>query len=140
VLRSVAKKAEDTTVVLYTVRNGKPDAKALVIRAKDTPVTALTAGPKAGVDTAKVSVQRYSFDGNSIRIARLTGPGRTGDAIPAVDAIIYLLTGRMEITIGDEVKVVQAGDALSEEAGLPTHWNVLEPSSFIATNGIKAAP
>jgi quercetin dioxygenase-like cupin family protein len=139
ILRSIARKSEDTTVVLHKVRNPKPDAKAQVVRAKDTPVTALTAGPKAGIDTAKVSVQRYVFDGNSIRIARLTGPGRTGDAIPSADALIYLLSGRMEITIGDEVKVVQAGDALCEQAGLPSHWNVLEPSSFVATNGAKAA-
>lgn len=137
VLRSVARKAEDTTVVLYTVR-GKPGLKASVIRAKDTPNTALTAGPKAGVEGAKVSVQRYSFDGNSIRVARLTGPGKTGPVTPQPDAIIYLLSGRMQITIGDETRIVSAGDALCEAAGLSTHWDVLEKSSFIATNG--AAP
>lgn len=139
VLRSIPRKLEDTTVLLYTVRT-RPGTKAVVLRAKDTPITALTAGPKAGVDTAKVSVQRYSFDGNSIRIARLTGPGKTGAVTPQVDALIYLLSGRMEITVGDETKVVAAGDALCEEAGLPTHWDVLETSSFIATNGAKAAP
>ncbi len=139
VLRSIPRKLEDTTVLLYTVRT-KPGDKAVVLRAKDTPTTALTAGPKAGVDTAKVSVQRFAFDGNSIRIARLTGPGKTGVAVPQADALIYLLSGRMEITIGDESKIVQAGDALCEPAGLPTHWDVLEPSSFIATNGVRAAP
>ena len=140
VLRSIPRKLEDTTVLLYTVRNAKPGAKALVIRGRDTPVTPLTAGPKAGVDTATVSVQRFVFDGNSIRIARLTGPGKTGAVTPQVDALIYMLSGRMEITVGDETRIVQAGDALCEEAGLPTHWDVLEESSFIATNGAKAAP
>ncbi len=140
VLRSIPRRLEDTTVVLYTVRSSKPDAKALVIRGKDTPLTPLAAGPKAGVDTAKVSVQRYVFDGNSIRIARLTGPGKTGAVTPPVDALIYMLSGRMEITVGEETRIVQAGDALCEAAGLPTHWDVLEDSSFIATNGAKAAP
>ena len=138
-LRSVARKAEDTTIVLYTVRS-KPDAKAVVVRGKDTPSTPLTAGPKAGVDGAKVAVQRYVFDGNSVRVATLTGPGRTGDALPPADALIYLLSGRMEITIGDETKVVQAGDALCETQGVPTHWNVLDKSSFLATNGAAKSP
>lgn len=140
VLRSIPRRLEDTTVLLYTVRSGKPDSKAVVLRGRDTPSTPLTAGPKAGVDTAKVAVQRYLFDGNSIRVARLTGPGKTGAVTPQVDALIYMLSGRMEITIGAETRIVQAGDALCEEAGLPTHWDVLEDSSFIATNGAKAAP
>ena len=37
-------------------------------------------------------------------------------------------------TIGDEVKEVAAGDVLREQAGKPTHWDVLETSSFIATD------
>ena len=140
VLRSVPKHAEDTTVVLHTVRTSPAGAKAVVVRAKDTPASPLTAGPKAGADGVKVSVQKFAFDGNSIRIAHLVGPGKTGVVTPPADALIYLLSGRMEITIGDEVKVVKAGDALCEAAGLPTHWDVLEESTFIATNGAKAAP
>jgi quercetin dioxygenase-like cupin family protein len=139
VLRSIPRKAEDTTVVMYRVLT-PPGAKAAVIRGKDNPITKLTAGPKAGVDTAQVAVQRYVYDGNSIRIARLTGPGKTGPVVPKEDAVIYLLSGRMEITIGKETKIVSAGDALNEEAGLETFWNVLEKSSFIATNGVRAKP
>ena len=30
----------------------------------------------------------------------------------------------------------QAGDALREPAGIPVFWDILEPSSFIATNGV----
>ena len=140
VLRSIAGQVEDTIVVLYTVRGSDPGAKAVVVRARDTPASPLSAGPKAGVDNVKVSVQRYAFDGNSIRVARLVGPGKTGVVTPPVDALIYLLSGRMEITIGDEVKIVKAGDAVCEAAGLTTHWDVLEESSFVATNGAKAAP
>jgi quercetin dioxygenase-like cupin family protein len=140
VLRSIANAVEDTTLILHTVRSSQPGAKAALVRASDTPASPLTAGPKVGVDNVKVSVQRYSFDGNSIRVARLVGPGKTGIVTPPVDALIYLLSGRMEITIGDEVKVVKAGDAVCEAAGLATHWDVLEESSFVATNGAKAAP
>ncbi len=139
VVRSIDGKAEDTTLLLHTVRSA-PGSKAAVVRAADAPASPLTAGPKAGVDNVIVSVQRFAFDGNSIRVARLVGPGKTGVVTPAVDALIYLLSGRMQITIGDEVAVVKAGDALSEAAGLPTHWDVLEESSFVATNGAKAAP
>jgi quercetin dioxygenase-like cupin family protein len=135
VLRSVPGKAEDTTLVLYTVRM-PPGANAALLRGRDAPVQALAGGPKSGTDTAKVRVQRYVYEGNSIRIARLTGPGRTAPFTPSTDALIYLLSGRMEITIGPETRVVQAGDALCEEAGLSTHWNVLEESSFIASNGV----
>lgn len=134
VLRSVPGRIEDTTVVLYTVRTA-PGANAVLLRGRDAPVQALTSGPKSGTDTAKVRVQRHVYEGNSIRIAQLTGPGRTAPFTPSTDALIYLLSGRMEITIGPETRIVQAGDALCEQAGLPTFWNVLEPSSFLATNG-----
>jgi quercetin dioxygenase-like cupin family protein len=140
VVRSIAGQPEDTTLVLHTVRSAQGGAKAALVRASEAPASPLTSGPKVGDDSVKVSVQRYNFDGNSIRVARLVGPGKTGVVTPTVDALIYLLSGRMEITIGEEVKVVQAGDAVCEAAGLATHWNVLEPSSFIATNGAKAAP
>jgi quercetin dioxygenase-like cupin family protein len=140
VLRSIPKAVEDTTLLLHNVRSSQPGAKAAVLHASDTPASPLTAGPKVGVDNVKVSVQRFTFDGNSIRVARLVGPGKTGVVTPPVDALIYLLSGRMEITIGEEVKIVKAGDAICEAAGLATHWDVLEESSFVATNGAKAAP
>jgi quercetin dioxygenase-like cupin family protein len=133
ILESRPGKAEDTTVVLYTVRGTQPGAKAALVRGKDVKSTAIT-GDKGGLDGTKVSVKRYPYDGNSIRVARLTGKGRTAPVTPNVDVLIYMLSGRMRITVGDEVKEVAAGDALREEAGKSTHWDVLENSSFIATN------
>ena len=61
--------------------------------------------------------------------------------VPGVDALIYVLSGPMQITIGDEVKTVSAGDALREPAGLSTHWDVpRKGGSFIATNGVPLVP
>lgn len=140
VLRSKKNKAEDTTILAMTVGNTMPGAKAAVVRSKDTPDTALPPGPKAGVDTAKVSVQRFNFDGNSVRVARLKGPGQTAPANPATDVLIYLASGQMQITVGDETKEVSAGDALREEAGKSTHWDVRQNSMFIATNAPTAQP
>jgi quercetin dioxygenase-like cupin family protein len=124
----------------FTVGNTMKDAKAALVRGKDTPDTPITEGPKAGVDTAKVSVQRYTFDGNSVRVARLKGPGKTSPVTPATDVLIYLVSGRMQITVGDEVKEVAAGDALREEAGKSTHWDVRENAMFVATNAPTAKP
>lgn len=132
VLRNSKRKGEDTTILAFTVANPKPDAKAAVVRAKDNKPSPLTAGPKA--DTAKVSVQRYNFDGNSIRVARLVAPGKTGEVKPGVDVLVYMVSGRMQITVGDETKDVMAGDVLREEAGKPTYWDVYEDSVFVATN------
>ena len=112
------------------------DPKAVVVRGKDNPSAVIEAGEKAGEGPAKVSVQRYAYDGNSIRVARLSGPGRNATAVPKVDALIYLLSGRMNLHLGDEVFEVKAGDALREPAGIPVFWDILEPSSFIATNGV----
>jgi quercetin dioxygenase-like cupin family protein len=140
VLRSVAGRPEDTTVVLYEVRSASKAPKASVVRAKDTPPAPIASGEKSGQGGAKVAVRRYAFDGNSIRVATLRGKGRTSVATPKDDVLIYLLSGRMQITIGDEVRTVAAGDALNEAAGLPTHWDVYEDSSFIATNAPGVLP
>ncbi len=140
VMRNAKKKSEDTVVLAMTVGNTAKDSKAVVVRGKDTPDTPIPPGPKGGIEGAKVSVQRYSFEGNSIRVARLKAPGKTSPVTPQVDALIYLLSGRMQITVGDETKIVSAGDALREEAGKPTYWEVLENSAFVATNGPTAKP
>lgn len=134
VLRSRPGKAEDTVVVAYSVRDGAPAPKAAVVRGKDVKTTAITGGAKSGLGNTKVKVQRYDFDGNSIRAARLTGKGSTEPVVPKVDVLIYLLDGPMQITVGDEVRTVSAGDVLCEVAGKSTHWDVPARGAFIATN------
>ncbi|MBL8645409.1 MAG: hypothetical protein JNK21_15865 [Rhodospirillaceae bacterium] len=133
ILRGVKGKAEDATVLLYTVGHSAP-SKSVVVRGKDTKAAVIAGGEKAGVGGASVAVQRYNFEGNSVRVAHLSGRGTTAPAVPKEDVLIYLISGRMEITVGDETKVVSAGDVLREEAHKSTHWNVLEDSSFVATN------
>jgi quercetin dioxygenase-like cupin family protein len=141
VLRSDPKAVEDTTVLAFTVDSAVANPRAAVVRAKDTPSVPLAAGPKAGQGSARVSVRRYAFDGNSIRVATLKGRGTTAPATPAVDVVVYMVSGRMQITIGDEVRIVSAGDALREEAGKPASWDVLEDSVFVATNApLRRAP
>ena len=136
VLRSLPGRIEDTTVLAYNIKPTVKDARASVIRGKDNPPAVIEAGEKAGQGGAKVAVQRYVYDGNSIRVAQLSGPGKNSTAVPKVDALIYLLSGRMNLHLGDEVFEVRAGDALREPGGIPVYWDILEPSSFIATNGV----
>jgi mannose-6-phosphate isomerase-like protein (cupin superfamily) len=140
VLRSRPGKAEDTTVVAFTVLDGAPNAKAAVIRGKDAKPAVIKGGAKAGLGNTTVTVRRYAFDGNSIRAATLAGKGSTAPVVPPIDALIYVVSGPMQITIGDEVKTVSAGDALREPAGLSTHWDVPQKGSFIATNGVPRVP
>jgi len=134
VLRSVPGKAEDTTIVAYTVANTTKDAKSAVVRGADLPTPVLAGGPKAGVGGATTAVKRYTFDGNSIRVAHLAGSGKTSPYTGNVDVLIYVASGHLRITVGDESREVSAGDVLCEEAGKPSFWEVLADSSFVATN------
>ncbi len=134
VLRSIPGKVEDTVILAYTVANTEKAPKAALIRGQDVKQTALTAGPKVGVGGAKVAVRRYSFDGNSIRVAQLTGHGTTTPYRGNTDVLIYVVGGPLQITIGDEVKDVSAGDVLREEAGKTSFWKVSGRSGFVATN------
>jgi quercetin dioxygenase-like cupin family protein len=133
VLRSVPGRAEDTAVLLQTVRL-PPTARAMRVPARDARPVRVASVDATGRKRARVQVQRYTFDGNSIRVAKLTGPGRTDVVRPPVDAMIYLLSGRMRITLGDEQHDVGAGDALVEPAGMPTYWDVEGVSTFVATS------
>ncbi|MBM3513670.1 MAG: DUF861 domain-containing protein [Alphaproteobacteria bacterium] len=139
-LRSRAGAAEDTTVVAFTVGHTEKNPKAAVVRAKDTPEQAITAGPKAGTDAAKVAVRRYMFPGNTVRVAGVTGPGKTNPATPKADVLLYLTSGKATVTIGGETREVAAGDAVREPAGVEMFWDVKESMSFVATDAPAAAP
>ena len=92
------------------------------------PVRALRAGYALGAAGALGATALLTF-------------AQPAPATPAVDVLVYLVSGRMQITIGDEVKTVSAGDALREEAGKPASWDVLEDSVFVATNApLRRAP
>lgn len=137
-LRSQAGAAEDTTIIAFTVGNTEKNPKAAVVRAKDVPEQALGADTKAGA--AKVTVRRYAFPGNTVRVANVGGPGKTNPATPKTDVLLYLTSGKATVTIGGETREVAAGDAVREAAGVAMYWDVKETMSFVATDAPAAAP
>lgn len=137
-LRSKAGAAEDTTIIAFTVDHTEKNAKAAVVRGKDVPEQAMGADTKAG--SAKVAVRRYTFPGNTVRVANVTGPGKTNPATPKTDVILYLTSGKATVTIGGETREVMAGDAVREPAGVEMFWDVKDSMSFVATDAPAAAP
>ena len=138
VLRSRKGAVEDTTVLLYTVGSAEKAPTSKVVRAKETKEMGPTTPSKPGFYT--VFVQRFVLDGNSVRHARIKGPGRSGDALPRQDVLIYVASGTGTLTVGNETKQVSAGDAIREEGAKPTHWEVDHDLIFIATDAPAAAP
>ncbi len=134
VLRSIPGKAEDTVILAYTVASTVKDAKAVLVRGTEVKAAPLPKGPKGGVGGARTVVRRYVFEGNSIRVAELSGKGTTTPYTGNTDVILYIASGQLRITVGDEVKDVTAGDVLREEAGKPSFWGVTGKASFVATN------
>jgi quercetin dioxygenase-like cupin family protein len=137
VLRSQKGKVEDTTVLLYTVGSTQAAPKAKLVRRSDTPEGA---GPAGGPGSVKISVRRAALDGNSIRQVRVKGPGRSPDATPRHDVLVYVTSGTGELTVGNETKTVSAGDAIREEGGKVTYWNVPGELTFVATDAPAPAP
>jgi len=141
---------KDTVVALFTVSNSADNPKSMVIRGNELqemtiaqyvrdgePVTAVrpedleTAPEDAGV----FDVKRYTFDGNSIRLAKLYKGGSTTPATNSrTDILIYISKGRMRRTEDGKVYEVVAGDAIREEFGKTGYWELLEESEFLATN------
>jgi quercetin dioxygenase-like cupin family protein len=135
ILKSPAHDAQDTTVILYTVPNASKAPVGGAVFGKDAKqISPPTAPAKDGVVSAALSLKSYSFDGNSIRVVSLKAPGKTPLNAHGTDSILYLLSGKMRLTLGDETKLVQAGDAVREPAGVPSSWDVVEDSTFISTS------
>jgi quercetin dioxygenase-like cupin family protein len=88
----------------------------------------------APANGAALSVTRYTFDGNSIRHAKLKKGGTTNPTTYAVDVLIYIIKGHMRRTEGDRVFEVSAGDTVRETEGQTGYWELLEDSEFISTN------
>lgn len=143
VIRSRPNAAEDTTLVLHTVFGTPSNRKPAVVRAKDTPEN-VAGKPDAAKKSAGLALRRYAFDGNSVRVARLTGPGSTPPNNHNTDSLIYILDGPMTLTQGDEKATVNKGDALREVAGLITYWDVPRNGAFLSTSagplGASPAP
>ncbi len=94
----------------------------------------------APADAIRLSVSRYEFPGNSVRVARNFRGGPTSPKSGDLDALIYITAGRMKFTQhGREVEVVP-GDAIREIAGAAHFWYRLEDSSFVATSSLPVVP
>ena len=135
ILKSPAHDAQDTTVILYTVPNASKAPVGGAVFGKDAKQISPPPAPaKDGVVSASLSLKSYGFDGNSIRVVSLKAPGKTPLNAHGTDSILYLLSGKMRLTLGDDTKLVQAGDAVREPAGVPSSWDVVEDSTFISTS------
>jgi quercetin dioxygenase-like cupin family protein len=140
IIKSPAGDVQDTTLILFTVPNASTAPVGGAVFGKDAKVISPPPGPaKDGVPNAALTIKAYGFDGNSIRVVTLKTPGKTPLNSHDTDSILYLLSGKMRLTLGDETKLVQPGDAVREPAGVPSSWDVLEDSTFISTSGPSKA-
>jgi quercetin dioxygenase-like cupin family protein len=146
------KTTEDTVLLTFLVSASKSDTKFSLVHAKDAPISKsmmwddngkiVTASKpeemkKAPKVAIKQSVQRYAFDGNSIRVATLSKGGRTPTFTipPRTDVVIYIPQGRFRRQEGNQMLELSAGDALREKIGNPGWWEPLEDNSvFIASD------
>jgi uncharacterized cupin superfamily protein len=145
------KLSEDLVLLTFVVSPSKNDAKSSIVSAEDAPVSetlsweengaivsASTPGDmaKAPANARRRSLQRYTFDGNSIRVATYSAGGRTSTfTITRTDVLIYIPKGRFRRMEGDQMLELSAGDALREKIGNPGWWEPLEDNStFIATD------
>lgn len=144
----------DATILAWNVTGTVPatQAKAQVVRAKDasTSQSAEWDGPdgkrvrankpeelkKMPKNAIKLAVTRYTFDGNSVRVAKNFKGGPTSPASGGLDALIYVTSGKLKFyQDGKEFDAVP-GDAIREIAGARHYWNRLEDSSFVATSSL----
>ena len=143
--------SEDLVLLTFVVSPTKSDSKASIVSANDAPisetlsweesgnlVTASTPDEmaKAPENARRRLLQRYTFDGNSIRIATYSAGGRTASfTITQTDVLIYIPKGRFRRKEGDQILELSAGDALREKIGNEGWWEPLEDdSTFIATD------
>ncbi len=137
VLRSIKRKNEDTTVVLWTLGSTEKAPKSMVVRGKALKESA-PPPPKPG--SSVTFSKRYTFEGNSIRQNRVKGPGKSNPALPRRDVLVYIASGSGKLTVGDETKAVVAGDAAREEGFKSTNWELDGELVFIAIDAVAAAP
>ena len=138
VLRSLKRKTEDTTVVLWTVGSTEKAPKSMVVRGKDLKESKPPAPAAPGSSTT--FSKRYTFEGNSIRQNRVKGPGKSSPALPRRDVRVYVASGSGKLTVGNETKAVTAGDAAREEGFKSTNWELDGELVFIAIDAVAVAP
>lgn len=91
-------------------------------------------------EAVRLSVARYEFPGNSVRVARNFKGGPTSPKSAELDALIYITSGHMTFTQDGRSVEVRAGDAIRELSGSEHFWYRYEDSSFVATSSLPLMP
>lgn len=151
VLRSVGP-AEDTTLIAWDVTSLDGKIGPAVVRAQDArtipswqwqqdgkTMRAATVEDtkKAPPDAIKLTVTRYEFPGNSVRVANMEKAIHpTVLAKAPTDSLIYLTSGHVRFHQGGEVAELHGGDFIREDASQAHVWEHLEKSSFVTTSAL----
>jgi len=150
-LRSVGA-AEDTTIVTWDVTSLDGKIAPAVVRAKDAKTVpswqwqadgktmraaTFEETKKAPDDAVKLTVTRYEFPGNSIRVANMEPAVHpTAPAQVPTDSLIYLTSGHVRFHEGGETAELHGGDFIREDASQSHVWEHLEKSSFVTTSAL----
>ncbi len=144
--------AEDTVLVAWDVTSLDGKIGPAVVRAKDAKtvpswqwqqdgktIRAATVEDtkKAPPDAVRLTVTRYEFPGNSIRVANMDAAVHpTAPAQVPMDSLIYLTSGHVRFHQGGEVVELHGGDFIREDASQSQVWEHLEKSSFVTTSAL----
>lgn len=86
-------------------------------------------------DLGFLGLKRYTFPGNSVRVA-IQRAGLNSDPVTGrTDSLIYVTGGPMGFTENGQAFTVSEGDFIREIAGLEHFWNVETESEFVTTSG-----
>lgn len=95
---------------------------------------------KAPANAIRLEIQRYDFPGNSVRVTKNYKGGPTSPTTGDQDALIYVVSGKLNFFQDGKDVIALPGDAVREIAGATHHWIRLEDSSFIATSSLPIKP
>jgi quercetin dioxygenase-like cupin family protein len=147
----------DATVIAWTVTGtlNNEASKAAVVRGAEAPVSHSAEWDEGGkrvrartpeeltkapADAIRLSVKRYAFDGNSVRVANSKKGGPTSPTSSELDALIYVTSGKLRFFHDDQSIEAMPGDAIREIAGHQHHWYRIEDSSFVAISSLPVIP
>ena len=124
--------AQDAVVVAWTAGSLTPDATPAVVKGGDVDTR----------EAGQLTIRRYEFPGNSVRVVGLGKGLKTNEASAKTDSLIYLTGGPLKFFQQGEEYNVTAGDFIREVAGAKHYWNVTEESGFVTTSALPlgAAP
>jgi uncharacterized cupin superfamily protein len=144
------KTSEDFVLLQFMVQHTVHGAKSAIVTAKQAAVSNSAnwqvdgkefsaAKPeemkKVPKNAVHISVKRYVFEGNSIRVATQKGSGRSNVFNNSRgDVLLYIAKGKIRRKEGDQMLELVAGDAVREKKGNSGYWEILEESIFIATD------